>query len=398
MAKPERIHGIDALRAVAMLLGVLLHTTMSYRVKRSSRWVHDDEFNSAVFDFTYVFVHAFRMPLFFLISGYFCRLLYKRVGEKEFIKRRLERIGIPFLVGVLFIVPVVMFPINIYLLYYEQHIPWQTAINRIIFRPPFTDGVAHLWFLYVLLVVYGIAILVMRLQQFRWFENAAAKFIGWWKTRSFDRLYWPVVLSIPIALIFMNDRRLLGIKILHDQITFIILWGYVFGLGWLLHLRLDILPLLVRYYKRLLLIGTLIVCVSFYLEWTDVYSQSRGVIVLYKLCMALQTFFLTLGVMGFFLRFFDFDSRFWRYVSDASYWVYLVHIAPVATLQLALLHSNVPGWLRFWVVLILASLICFATYQWFVRYTIIGKVLHGKRKRAPHLFKRSPAINSATNG
>lgn len=380
-----------------MLLGVLLHTAMAYRVKRSSRWVLDNEFNSVAFDFIYVFVHAFRMPLFFLIAGYFCRLMYKRVGEKEFIKKRFVRVGIPFVAGVLVLVPLVMIPINLYILHHEQNISWKDAIKRAVVRLPGSDGVAHLWFLYVLLAVYAVTLLVMRLKQFSWFKDQSAQFVGWWKTRSFNKLYWPVLLSIPVWLIFLNDRRLLGIKPIHNQITFLILWGYIFALGWLLHLRVDVLPVLVRNYKLLLFTGTLIACGWFYLEWTNLYDKSTGVFITFKLFAALQLFFLSLGVTGFFLRFFDNESRFWRYVSDASYWVYLIHIAPVTALQLSFLNSDVPGWLRFWLVLIISALISFATYQWFVRYTIIGRVLHGQRKRAPVLFKNLTSVNKEAN-
>jgi glucan biosynthesis protein C len=73
------------------------------------------------------------------------------------------------------------------------------------------------------------------------------------------------------------------------------------------------------------------------------------------------------------------DSVFWKYISDASYWVYLIHMGIVITLQLLFMNSKMPGVLRFPAVLIIALAISFGTYQWFVRYSFIGNILHGKR-------------------
>ncbi|MCC6288583.1 MAG: hypothetical protein IT249_11930 [Chitinophagaceae bacterium] len=43
------------------------------------------------------------------------------------------------------------------------------------------------------------------------------------------------------------------------------------------------------------------------------------------------------------------------------------------------MDSRIPGILRFPAVLILTLIISFGTYQWFVRYSFIGTMLHGAR-------------------
>ena len=63
----KRRHDLDALRAVAMLLGVVLHSLMSFmglspiRDSQQASWVWG----------VFLAIHGFRMPLFFLVSGYF---------------------------------------------------------------------------------------------------------------------------------------------------------------------------------------------------------------------------------------------------------------------------------------------------------------------------------------
>lgn len=46
------------------------------------------------------FIHAFRMQVFFVISGYFSYMLYLRYEAKRWLKVRMERVGIPLLTAV----------------------------------------------------------------------------------------------------------------------------------------------------------------------------------------------------------------------------------------------------------------------------------------------------------
>ena len=47
----------------------------------------------------FFFLRLFRMPVFFLIAGYFGRVLLERRGTKTFIKDRAKRIAVPLMVG-----------------------------------------------------------------------------------------------------------------------------------------------------------------------------------------------------------------------------------------------------------------------------------------------------------
>ena len=102
---------------------------------------------------------------------------------------------------------------------------------------------------------------------------------------------------------------------------------------------------------------------------------------LVKFAGAIQVFFLVFGFIGLFLHKFKTESHLWKYISDASYWVYLVHLGIVTGLQLLFLDSPVPGILKFPLVLGVTLIITFVTYQYFVRYSFIGNTLHGQRKR-----------------
>ena len=51
------------------------------------------------------FIHGFRMPLFFVLSGFFTAMLWQRRGARGLAKHRAKRILLPLGLGCLTIVP-----------------------------------------------------------------------------------------------------------------------------------------------------------------------------------------------------------------------------------------------------------------------------------------------------
>jgi fucose 4-O-acetylase-like acetyltransferase len=95
----ERFHSFDALRASALLLGIVLHATMSFLVGfRELRFPIADVSQSLTLEVFFFVVHMFRMMLFFLVAGFFARLLMQRLGTGGFTKNRLRRVGLPLLI------------------------------------------------------------------------------------------------------------------------------------------------------------------------------------------------------------------------------------------------------------------------------------------------------------
>ena len=91
------------------------------------------------------------------------------------------------------------------------------------------------------------------------------------------------------------------------------------------------------------------------------------------------------GFIGMFRRWCSAESRVMRYVSDSSYWLYLMHIPLVITLACVMQTWKIPIFIKLSMICAGTTLILLVTYQLFVRYTWIGLVLHGSRqKRASH--------------
>lgn len=98
--QPKRYHDYDALRAFAMLLGILLHGLMSFVELPFGMWpAQDVQRNTAVYGFIVHALHGFRLPLFFLMSGFFTAMLWRKRGLRKLIAHRAKRILLPLVVG-----------------------------------------------------------------------------------------------------------------------------------------------------------------------------------------------------------------------------------------------------------------------------------------------------------
>ncbi len=98
----SRRNDLDALRAFAMLLGIGLHAALAYT---PSPWAVQDTQRSESFGLFFVVVHGFRMPLFFLISGFFTAMLWRQKGLKSLLWHRFQRVLVPCLLGTITVLP-----------------------------------------------------------------------------------------------------------------------------------------------------------------------------------------------------------------------------------------------------------------------------------------------------
>jgi fucose 4-O-acetylase-like acetyltransferase len=79
----QRRTDLDALRGFAMLLGIALHASLSFF---AVPWPVYDTLRSNLLPLFASVVHGFRMPLFFLLSGYFTMLVYRRRGLQSLLE------------------------------------------------------------------------------------------------------------------------------------------------------------------------------------------------------------------------------------------------------------------------------------------------------------------------
>lgn len=367
----ERIHALDALRAVAMFLGIALHAGIVFTMSQQLPGAGSDVSRNWGFDVMIGFIHGFRMQLFFFIAGFFGRLLHKRLGTKAFIKQRLKRIGLPFLLSMVTVMPVVLMLAMWGFTRAGQSVEIPKGVR--------TGGVPtmHLWFLLYLLYLYGIALLI----------HALAKQVKF----SFEFIFkFPMrlILFAPVSAVFLWNgpwwgEPVLGVFGLTPEPSTLAYYGTFFAGGWILHANKASIVALKDHVMLTLAVGLAALGISSVLGHCN-YRPIANLLALKCVtlfCAALYAWAMIFASIGIFLRWFPEERPWARYLADASYWCYLAHLPVVMVFQIWIARWAWPAWIKFAIVLGPSMAILLALYEYRVRYTWVGRLLNGPRER-----------------
>jgi fucose 4-O-acetylase-like acetyltransferase len=100
----NRVIFFDNLRFLAVLCVVLQHASNAYT--HLVWWPVSDNATSVIVEWLRSFIDAFAMPLLFYIAGYFAIPAIKKKGVTTFLKTKLKRLGIPWLICIVTICPI----------------------------------------------------------------------------------------------------------------------------------------------------------------------------------------------------------------------------------------------------------------------------------------------------
>lgn len=385
MHQLSRLHAFDNLRAVMMWLGILLHVAINHTTGPSPLpW--RDSATSPIADLILLFIHAFRMPVFFILAGYFVALLVARRGYKGMLAHRMRRLALPFAI----FWPVLIACTTLLMLVYVHLMVRGTAgidvsllAGKAAGASPFNT--MHMWFLYYLI----------------WFCLFTAALAPAWRAlparihaavdagfRALATHWWgPILLAIPLAVVGSFYRA--GIVAVSGsfipQFPELVHNGLFFVVGLLAWRHQDaLLPELTRTCWRNTIAGAVVFVAV--LGLLKLFLGHRGAVPHIEAWIALfynlSSWLWSFALIGLFLRYLPGQNRFLGYVSDSSYWVFLVHM--LGTIGFGALLYTLPAGVATKMLLNIAltSLACLLSYQLLVRHTFIGVLLNGKRPQA----------------
>ena len=102
--------------------------------------------------------------------------------------------------------------------------------------------------------------------------------------------------------------------------------------------------------------------------------------------MALAIFASTFAALSLALRFASGRSAVRRYLADASYWIYLIHLPLVMVGQVLVVNAVLPWFVKFGLVIGGTLAVSLITYELLIRHSFMGRWLNGRRipwRRAP---------------
>jgi hypothetical protein len=309
--------------------------------------------------------------------------LHQRLGARAFIRQRLRRIGLPFLLGMITIVPLVI-AITVWGFIREgQPLPAMPGSNKGLLSIP----TIHLWFLLYLLYIYALVLAALQLG-----ARVPARLLTA-VDRWFDRIIaspWRYIAFAPLTMICLRvgpwwGEPNLPVFSLAPEPWTLAHYTVFFVIGWWLHRRGDSLRELTRcLFPAAFIAGAAFLLTILFkpLETADSMFPNRHVVKTAALfCAAVYAWTMTFALTGFFLRYTNTARPWKRYLADASYWCYLAHLPIVMGLQIISARWPVPAFAKFALLLIVTMALLLITYHWRVRYTWVGNLLNGRRDR-----------------
>jgi glucans biosynthesis protein C len=390
MDRHERLHALDAVRGGALLAGVMLHAAMSFLpgFAVTGLPIYDNS-PSATLGVAFFVIHMGRMTLFFVIAGFFGRLLLHRDGMRGFLANRAKRIAVPLILGWLIVFPPIV-----------AAIIWGAIkLGSAAPPPPPTppEGgpllpfpLTHLWFLYVLLWLYSLAAVVHTMLE-RWVDaggrlrSGIDRVVGWLLHQAWS----PWVLALPLAVTLAVTPGWIGWfgiptpdYSLVPNLPATIAFATAFGLGWLVQRQTALLKVWTAQWATHLGLAIGLTGVCLWLAGvTPRYEPLPAGIqaAAYAVCYAAGLWHWTFAILGMALRYLGDNSPVRRYIADASYWVYLMHLPLVLLLQAAVMDLPWHWTVKFPLIVTVTLVLLFGSYHWMVRSTWIGLLLNGRR-------------------
>jgi glucans biosynthesis protein C len=198
-ATASRYHALDALRAAMMFLGIYLHAVVAY--SPIGGWPYKPLQLTTALDWSTGLTHVFRMPIFYVMAGFFTALLLQRYGFRRSMGNRFWRIVVPFVVGWIILFPLVMF-----LAAMGRRGPGPAADFILSGQFLAYAHPLHLWFLEYLIVLYLLAIVAVGGVRLLLTEN-----IRTWLLRLFRSAVqspWaPLIFAVPSFLAMLQMNR-----------------------------------------------------------------------------------------------------------------------------------------------------------------------------------------------
>lgn len=388
----ERLHSLDALRAFALLLGVVFHSTLSFVFPPNGTWaVGTYDTVMPLWWFIY-YVHSFRMELFFLLAGFFGCMAVQKRGAGAYLKDRGHRILLVFVIA--------LFPMK-YLcaaiwIWGGIHTGWlklppevaALPIWRIAWESTWTErgdrfALTHLWFLYYLAWVLGLFIILRSL-----FLHLVTTSLILGMHRIFHLGAQSTLAPLWLAFIVLTPILFMpgfdvatpdhGLKLNLPVLSFYTLF---FAAGWLLHSQQATLKSFSSRWVPMMICSLTISIVGWWLSKLLITGADMGSTILWgsRLTLVLTIATSCIAWIGFFVAVLSHHSRAIRYIADSSYWIYILHLPVVVGLQVWLAEWQ-SVWLKLLAINVISFLFLFASYHTLVRYTWIGHWLNGPRK------------------
>ncbi len=388
--RSSRLDYLDATRAFALLLGVVFHASLSF-MPFFTGWAVQDVSTGALAGTFFTVSHTFRMDTFFLLAGFLGHVIFHRKGAFEFVRSRVIRIGVPFVLGWFLLRPLVVsgWIMGAASLRGDVDV-WAGLRGGFQSLANLPTGIftgTHLWFLYYLALITALTLVirwvVMLAVPRQWMIVRRADSLVMWLANSPVSL---VILAVPTAATLWC-MRFWGMdtpdQSLRPHLPVLVIYGGFFVLGWMLNRQREPITRITRLTPaRWILAGLGITAILLLgqIERDPGHPHFVATHVAYAVSYALTMWLLVFLTIGVFRKRCQRPNAIVRYVADSSYWMYLIHLPIVVWLQVAVAEFPLYWSLKLTFISTMTIATSLLTYDLLVRSTFVGWVLSGRRR------------------
>ena len=363
--KTLRYHNLDFLRAFAMMMGLVMHAPLLFWQPDFAKVFGIENIAPAEEWINIIgrYINNWRMPLFFLLSGFFSILIIKRKGTSQFIRDRLVRVGLTCLV-------------------------FSSLYDIADGRFDFTTH--HLWFLYELIIFVFCFSFLYRVKTIKdLFDRKIS-------TQIFLILFVWLVATVPVANILNNWWHPLAWKpsttYFDLKLGNLVYYFSYFLIGVIFYSNQHIFTKL-KDGKTILIIGMLAVLAfllrveSDYLIVGDAHLKDLAqmqfdpvMVICNSLLIGVNTILWCLFFIGLTSKFIASGSAILRWFVELSYPIYIIHIIPIVMMSALFYRAGFSQPIVFVLTIIAGFIVCVILYYSLIKFTPLNWLINGYSK------------------
>lgn len=409
--KPARRYELDWLRTLVVLGLIPVHTASIF-TPTADLYLKDTH-TSATMVLLGLFAGVFGMPVLFFVSGAASWFALGSRTSARYLNERVTRLLVPLIFATLVIVPVQVYVVAVsnpglvstigvpisdprfldsYLRFYPQYL---LAFAYFLSHPSvegFIAFIGHLWFLLYLLVFSLVA-----LPLFAYLRSPGG-------LRQIERLArfcaHPgaiFALAVPLVLVDAFAHTIwTGIGAAAETVVYLMCFVY----GYVLYADPRFGQAMRRQWVPALVAGMgLWVLAEFFLLQRPPrpYDNSMGAVLAVIPLRGIIAWCWVVGLVGFGITYLNRATRLLRYLGEAAYPIYVLHVAVIVSVGYFVIRWDVPLLVKFVVIMVATFIISLGIYEALIKRIRVLRLLFGLRDiPTPESPAPLPAAGAAT--
>ena len=357
-----RYHGLDLLRSLAMLMGIVFHAPQFYYIPEMADGFRDFGISTGMIPEMDLWLqilvqwsHGWRMTVFFIISGFFALMVFQRKGIAHLVRDRMTRLGLTLIL-------------------------FATLYDMLDGR--FDGKLNHIWFIYYLLIFTLIASLF-------WKMTSSPAAVGQAEPR--DRTLIALLIGfVPVKMVCdLLDGGALGIAVSYGDIRpgGLLYFAYCFLAGAALFTRRQMLDRLAS--KPVMLAIGAVALISFAIAFIHVDgvfghrrtpSASMTDAVIGSAAGAASALSWSLFLLGVTHAVVGRGNALVRWLVELSYPIYLVHLLPVMVVSATLIGMGYGQPAVVAATVCATFIISVLVYYLLIKFTPLSWIINGYHK------------------